>query len=423
MRKKLYYGWVVAFAAFVMFFVIGGAGIAPLSLYTVPVSEALGVSRSAYSLVTTIAALTIFVGSMLFGPLQEKLGLKNMTTIGLSFAAISCVTFSFSKSIVLFYISGFLFGIGYTFTATTMCAAIISNWFVKRKGIIMGFIMSAPSAGAMVLLPLISSWIRDYGYNRSFLISAFVMVGALVLALIFIRSKPSDVGLEPYGAGEVTTNEGVKKESKQETLDGLNRKQAIKTVNFWLLVIAGLFLGLSLPAFQAILPPYLSDRGLDIVVVGSIIGLAAVFNTISNIGMGFIHDKFGINVVNVLGIALFVASVLLVILSQAMVVIWVSAILFGLGLVMASLPLPLMVGKVFGTKNMGAIMGIIFGISFFGYAIGPPLGNVLYEVTGTYVTAFISQIVMAILALVFFFLSLKIKIKAIEESTETAPLQ
>lgn len=405
MKKRFNYAWVVFLMCFLMFFVVPGAGMASLSLYVLPISTALEIANSAFSVVISIAAIGIFIFSMLFGFFQKKIGLKKMITIGLSLSVVAMVMFAFSKSLVMYYIAALLTGIGYVAGTATMCSTIITSWFVKRQGLILGIVFTAPNFGAMLFMPLVGIWIETLGYSNSFLICAGAIFIMMIIVSIFIRVHPSDMGLLPYGA------EDAKAETReQKELAGPTFSQAFKTANFWLLIFTALLLGLAMPAFQSIMPTFLGEAGFNLIFVGTVLGAAALFSSFSDIIMGLINDKFGILATNAFGCGCFILSAVFLLIGKSEIFIWISAILLGIGLAEVSLPIPLMVEKIFGKKAFSTIMGIVFGLTFLGFAIGTPLGNLINEASGKFEYTFIVQIIMAALAFLFSAIALKKKI-------------
>jgi len=405
MKKRFNYAWIVLITCYLMFFVSAGAGIATLSIYIVPISDALGVENSAFSVVISLAAVTVFLLSMLFGVLK-KIGLKKLMVIGLCTSTAAMAMFAFSQSLIMYYVAAVFMGIGYVGGTSVICSTVITSWFVKSQGTVLGIVFTAPNFGAMLFMPLVSIWIEKLGYSASFLICGGAMLITMVIVSIFMKAHPSDKGLEAYGANEVKPEEV----QDEKDLSGLTMKQALKTIHFWLLILTALFLGLAMPAFQSIMPVFLNETGFGLIFVGTVMGACALFSSFSDIIMGFINDKFGILATNAFGCGCFILSVLLLLIGKAETLIWISAILLGIGLAQVSVPIPMMVKKVFGNKVFGTIMGIAFGLTFLGFAIGTPLLNVISEVTGKFEYTLITCIIMVVIAFVLSAIALKKKL-------------
>ena len=169
---------------------------------------------------------------------------------------------------------------------------------------------------------------------------------------------------------------------EDKALEGLTLKEALKTINFWFMGIAALLVGLTMPSMQAVSTQFFSDKGYDLVFIGTVMGFVAISLTLSNIIMGLINKKFGIHVCNIIGFSLFGIAGIMFIYIQTNLMLWIGAICLGLGLSMSSYPLPIMNEKIFGNKEFGSIMGVMTGLMFMGFAAGTPVGNFIFRKYG-----------------------------------------
>ncbi|MEI3231217.1 MAG: MFS transporter [Gordonibacter pamelaeae] len=81
-------------------------------------------------------------------------------------------------------------------------SVIISNWFTLKRGLAVSIALSGSGMGGMVLSTATSAMIEASGWRAAFLLLAVVcLVAGLPLAALTFRTRPSDKGLEPYGAG------------------------------------------------------------------------------------------------------------------------------------------------------------------------------------------------------------------------------
>ena len=88
-------------------------------------------------------------------------------------------------------------GVGSVLTAT-----VGNRWFVARRGLALGILGSASSTGQIIFLPLFMAMITYAGWRMGSM--ALIVVALILLPLIylFMRDDPSEIGLEPYGAGQ-----------------------------------------------------------------------------------------------------------------------------------------------------------------------------------------------------------------------------
>ena len=79
----------------------------PRGLFVVPITEALNISRSAYSLTETIKSVTSAVLSIFFGFFIEKFGSKILILAGLTAYGLGELMFAIAENVALLYVGGF----------------------------------------------------------------------------------------------------------------------------------------------------------------------------------------------------------------------------------------------------------------------------------------------------------------------------
>lgn len=130
---------------------------------------------------------------------------------------ISYATYGFATQIWHMYISAALVGFFSCGAVVMPVSIIIANWFQKGRGTAMSIALAGSGIGGTIITPILNRIIMNQGYSKAFLIFGILMVVVEVPVAFFImRPKPSDMGLEPYGAdsGTETAQGEVKKASK-----------------------------------------------------------------------------------------------------------------------------------------------------------------------------------------------------------------
>src|SRR5205823_8906101 len=84
---------------------------------------------------------------------------------------------------------------------SVLSATIASRWFSARRGLVVGILGTATSTGQVTFIPLLMVILVTFGWRGASGLLAATAIGILVLVLIWMRNEPSDVGLQPYGAG------------------------------------------------------------------------------------------------------------------------------------------------------------------------------------------------------------------------------
>jgi sugar phosphate permease len=94
---------------------------------------------------------------------------------------------------------GVFVGTGTGVTALVLAAVVASRWFDERRGLVLGILSAANARGQLVFLPLLARLVERSGWRAATLAVAGAAAVVFVAVLAFMRDRPSDVGLEPYG--------------------------------------------------------------------------------------------------------------------------------------------------------------------------------------------------------------------------------
>ena len=100
---------------------------------------------------------------------------------------------------------GVVVGIGTGLTAMVLAATVATRWFNHRRGLVMGMLAASNATGQLVFLPLIAQLTTAYGWRMA-LVFCRLHAGARRAGgvAVFMRDRPSDLGLPLYGETAVT---------------------------------------------------------------------------------------------------------------------------------------------------------------------------------------------------------------------------
>ena len=171
-------------------------------------------------------------------------------------------------------------------------------------------------------------------------------------------------------------------------------------------------LGISLQMVMVHLIPYSTDIGIDKEISAVFLGLIGGCSMLGRLMMGSTADKIGGK--NALLICIFTQIFCMFWLQIAdnFWMIYLFTVFFGFSYGGWTPLLALMAGEFFGLRSLGLIIGVMVFAVTIGGAVGPLLAGYIYDVSGSYRTAFIGG---AIIIMIGFFATLFMKapIKAI----------
>jgi MFS family permease len=134
---------------------------------------------------------------------------------------------------------------------------------------------------------------------------------------------------------------------------------------------------------------YAEDLGLGKLAAASVIGVIGVGGIAGRLSSGIASDRFG-RLPSLLSVfALQVVAFVSFAGAKGIGVLWFAATTFGFSYGGGVTLLPALCGDLFGRAHVAAIVGVIFAVAGAPAAIGPYLAGWLFDVTGSYVAAFL----------------------------------
>lgn len=383
-KQTEHYKWVILCVCFLMTFVCMGFCSSNKGLYLTAITEALEIKRSLFSINDSFRFVATAIINLFFGTLVSRFGVRKMTAFGFLSLIASTLTYAFANHILVFYIGGTLLGIGLAFTSTTMASSIVRRWFKKDIGKYTGIVFASNGIGgavaAQIITPLIYQEGNPFGYRTSYLVVAAILFVVGVIVVSLLREQPKE-------QTNIVSAAQKKKKSK-DLWDGIDYSVAKKQPYFYLAAIAVLFTGFMLQGITGVYAAHLKDVGLDAGYIATVVSVFSLALTVSKIVVGALYDRFGLRFILILcqgaTIVAFLSLVLVNTSTSGIILAMVFAIFYALALPLETLVIPLIVNDLFGTKSYDKILGIFYAMNYTGYALGSPIVNLCYDITGTY---------------------------------------
>jgi MFS family permease len=349
-----------------------------------------------------------------FGPRKVMIGSLTLLIAGVSGTMVMTQFWQF------FLVWGVIVGLGAGGVGSVLTATVGNRWFVARRGLALGILGSASSTGQIIFLPLFMAMITYAGWRMGSMALIIVALVLLPLIYLFMRDDPSDVGLEPYGAGQP----GAASSGGATSLRGIPAKNATITARevvshptFWLL--AGSFFvcgGTANGLIGTHLIPHEIEIGIPQIAAASLLGLMGALNMVGTIFSGWMIDRVQPQRWLALVYALRGLSLLLLPFVQGYFGLVVFAVIYGLDWFATVPPSMALTADTFGRQNVGKVYGWIFMSHQIGAAIMASAAGALRTWMGDYQFAFLSGGVIAMIAA-----GLALQIKPVRREATAAP--
>ncbi len=399
--RKFNYAWVNVALCFMMIFTCLGFCSSGKSLYTAAVTNALGISRSAYAIGDSCRYIATAILNLFFGSLLLRFGPKKLIGAGficlISFALIG----SYTTSVFGFCMAGTLLGVGLAWTTTSMVSSIIYKWCPKNQGTIMGAVLASNGLGgalsAQIITPIIYQEGNPFGYQSSYRLVALILTIVGLLVVVLLRENPKNID-------DVTTATIPKKKVKGEIWSGMGFSDIIRKGYFYLATVCIFLTGMCLQGLSGIAVPHMTDIGIDPTFVATLLTFSSLLLAASKFLTGFLFDHCGLRItMNICLIAALLTITVLIFITDSPIGKFFAAsytILQPIALPLETIMLPLYASGLFGQRSFNKVQGIFLAVNTAGYAVGAPVCNLCFDFFHSYIPAFaIGGIVMLFVAI------------------------
>lgn len=378
---RVYYGWYVLFGMVVALIVAEGVTIGSLSAYTEPLEQRFGWSRAQVSMGFSVTVGTIGLFAPIIGRLIDVVGPRRLMLIGAPLCGAAFVLLAFMTQLWQWYVYLGISSLALGLIAYIPAQALAVRWFDRRRAVALSIIGASVWMGQLVMLPLVAFIISRLGWGDAFLYSAMLIVGAYIIAFIFVRDQPraSESDAPTALPGEASSAEPI-------ALSGLTIGQAMRTPLFWTLVLGLMLLYFVVFGWMSQGVPYYSSVGFSDTWSAQIVSLTAGGAVVWLLTAGSQLERFRRpERVAAVG-ALFVCASLLVLYVTGGNIpgVSVAVVLYIIGFA-ATPPLEaLMLSRAFGLRNFATIMGTAFLFQTIAIVFSPIIAGGIYDRDGNY---------------------------------------
>ncbi len=406
-KPKMFYGWIIVIAA-TLIYTISEIPIFTFSIFVKPIASEMGYAREVITNAISLYFIFLGVFSILGGILVDRLGPRILNFVGTILIGSGLIVCSQAGSSMIFYL-GFsaMGGIGFSFIFVPN-QTTLARWFVAKKGLAIGIMFAGGGIGALIASYFLQMCIERSGWRTAFIILGVFVLCIPVLASLFLRKDPKEMGLSPLGAeegapGGPPADKGSGSGGPVIQSQDLTLAEAVKTRAFWQynLAVTCIFYGFFMVSVN--LAPHLTDMGLTAAAAAVGVGITNGFNAFGRLFMGWVSDKIGTKRTFFICLILGAIMVFCLIPINAIWMMCIFAVFFGTAFGGTVPQMPRLLSELFGLKYLGAIMGVGTLITTIGPALGPKVGSKIFGITGSYSIAFMTGSIAIIIALCLIF--------------------
>ena len=424
-KRRLNYGWVILGLTFGNIFVEGGVKNSQ-SVFLPALRQGFGGSAAMTAGIFSASGLVGAFSAPILGKLLDMFGAKYMFLV----AGIVILLGWWASSMVshiwqLFIFYSLIATAGQTMIGFFSGTAVLTPWFPRTKGLMLGIADSGNPTGQAIITPFAQYTVSEYGWRTGFQVLG-IMFFLIVSPLNFLlQRKPPGYGRTPSNsdydpsesiAGAHAFESETANWFEEATVPTPYDKKdfnALKEAAVWLLLFSRAAQALSNQMTNLHIIAFFVLAGYGEMQSATAIGVAGLFGVGARPCFGILSDKFGRESVYTVRILMTVLSLVIIILFAKNAALWPLLIFVGLtGLSDGSgLLIGVKAADIYPAHVLGSVMGVIEVGRGIGLAAGGVLTGLMFDVYGDYTAAYWLAAFLLLMSIVSIWALLLIKPK------------
>ena len=380
-QPKFFYGWVIVFAglflSLIMFGIVDAFGV-----MFKPLSEQFQWGRDTVSVASMINWICFGLGNLACGTLSDRFGSRRLLIAGGILFIIGTLMMSQIQSLIhLYFAFGVVMALGRSAAAVPL-TALITKWFTRNQGLALA-IAQSQNVGPAVFSPLSVFLLSQVGWRGTYL---WLGIGALLIIPLAFLMRDHEEG----AAGTIQSGSHGQSAAAMPQVH-LTLSEAMRTRAFWTLnlMVVGCCVCHSCILLHGF--SHMTDVGLTASLASKVAAVMAISGMVGKIMCGLLADRIGGKWTMALFLTLQAVVIPIFVNAHEVPTFFMWAVLFGLGY---GGPMPvyaMLFREYFGTRSIGAILGVFFMIAAVGMGSGGLMGGLMYGHFGSYALPFMTS--------------------------------
>jgi MFS transporter, OFA family, oxalate/formate antiporter len=387
---RIFYGWYVLGVAMLAAFLAAGSSQLFMSIMLKPMTDEFGWSRTATTGAITLGTIVAGLVAPGFGRLADRHGPRVLMTLGALLLGGAYLALAHLGELWQFY-AVYVAARGLTSPMLTgvvpMTAA--TNWFRRMRGRALGFVAMATPLGGAVLAFGGELIIERAGWQTVFMAFAGLTLTVLVVpAAVLLRRTPEEMGLLPDGAPSPTPAEQAVQVTARGGEQSWTLAEALRTPTLWLITAAGVVAAMANTAVGFHLVAYYTDVGLPATQAVTALSVYAFAGAIASGLWGWFTERLSERIMAVVVSLLSAGAIMYLLWVRDLAGALAFAVLFGLTSRAGSTLTNIIIAQYFGRRAYGTITGFVNPFTMIGLGLGPTIGALCFDLTGSYTVEF-----------------------------------
>ena len=402
MPKSAFYGWKLVAVFWVIVFINLAFAAYGSPVMNAVMAQQMHLSRALAGLPYSLYIVMSALPSVLVAVLVRWIGVRGTVVLGSLLILTGCLlmgtvvhsalgaTFAFGVVVAFGVCAGGVFG--------TQPGVML--WFVRQRGLAIALVYSGGAVGGLCA-PVLLNWIigaHGGNWRAGWWLYAGLAAISTVIAAVFIRDRPSDLGQVPYGTE--TARAGSSDAELAEARERARRPafisqerwtlpEVMRSGRFWIMVLAlcGGSAGYTLFLAQGVL--HLKDLGFGSTQAALAVSVTTGSALIGKAPLALFGDRIDPRYIWAMTSAVFGLGLLLVIHPHTMLEVYLFSLCVGIGFGGGIVGMMTTLGNYYGAEVFAAAAGVGAALNTLISFFASNIGGMVYDRLGSYAPTFI----------------------------------
>ncbi|MBI2868543.1 MAG: MFS transporter [Chloroflexi bacterium] len=395
-RAPFFYGWIIL-GACTLLLVIHAGIVFSFAVFFKPLANDFGWNRAATAGIQSLFLICLNGNAIFAGLLVDRLGPRKVAMTANLLAVAGLLLASRISSLWQLYLTyGVMTGLGMS-ANFSLSNATVSRWFLKSRGLALGIVSAGTGLGGLIITPTAERLIANFGWSNTYIITALALLAVVAVSALLLKRDPAQMGLRPYGAD--ASPQAAATATKEPP--GIGFGAAMRTRPLQKLVLIYFSLSFCLQIVMVHLVNYATDIGVSATTAAILLSIVGLGSMSGRLIMGPISDRIGNKQALVICCAGLALSLLWLVFSRELWMLFAFAIFFGLTYGGEIPQIVALLGRYYGLRSLSMLIGTVMAGNSLGGALGAWSAGRIYDVTETYSLAFVLATVFSLVALGF----------------------
>ena len=341
----IHYAWIVCIACALAIFGNSGITDTMFSVYQPFIMDKYGVTNTQMSLILTVKSITALVSAVVSVKYYRFFSIRTGMLLASLLCFASFFLFGFADAFGEFFMCGVLLGFGNGLGTNIPVCMALANWFEKRRKVAMSITVLAGSVSLMGIPSVFTGIIENVSLRAGFNVNAACVLAVTILSFLLMRNAPSDMGCEPYGAGEAEAEDKAKAtkaagngsgqtsgNAAEGSVAAVSERGSLEHGDWIIFSAIYIAVGIICMTSYSYFSLFLSHEGVSSHIIAVLLTVTGVSVAIGKFAYGWLSEKFSSYVCNRLYFtALFLGIGAMALFPQNTAILFISVAVMGFG--------------------------------------------------------------------------------------------